>query len=170
MIACELVNAYRSGFELISAFLYDFISKLGLIRLFSTLPPLPSFVNHIPNILLSRSKEQVKRINALRVVAFVADKHSFWNISTRKKPCHSWSVDNLPFRKSEASHTCSDICSIFLREYPAAFWCCQNDLRPKTLPCSGLNKLLSYESIESHNQIVWLCHALGRFNVAGALS
>ena len=170
MIACELVYAYRSCFKLISALLYNLLGKLGPMSLFSALPLLPSFVNHIPRILLSCSKKQVERVNALWVVAFVANKQSFRNITTRKKPCHSWSVNNLPAGEHKTPNTCANIGPIFLRKYPTTFGCCQNDLRPKTLPCSGLNKLLSYESIESHNQIVWLCHALGRFNVAGALS
>lgn len=63
-----------------------------------------SFPNHIVGVLLKGSKEQMVRIGAWRIIAFVKNIHSFWNWSKVEYPRNTMGT-NMPLSSITPSHT-----------------------------------------------------------------
>ena len=130
-----------------------------------------SLFYHILHVVLERAYEKVKRIYALRVVAFMANKSHFLNSPTGQDPGNPVGKPQVsaPLEKSVLGFNGLPDITPNLSENPTAFWCGNENMRPESGPCVWLDNALWFVSIWTHNQIVWLCHALGCSFTARAL-
>jgi len=63
------------------------LGEFGMRELFAF--PMSVLSNHVRSILGASSKEKVFWVNTRRIIAFVEDAHSFWNIAPVKSPRQS---------------------------------------------------------------------------------
>ena len=146
-----------------SAYLNNFCCQLRPNNGFSVVKCLPLLADHIQGVVFGRSKKKMKRINASWIVALMTNISSLWNGPTGQYPSNPVSIHEFELCCKKPVHSCSG------KEQPTAFGSCEVHLGPKSFPNSGLVNILSRYRLVAHNQLVWLCHALGCVNSARAL-
>lgn len=136
-----------------------------------------AFVGHVLHVFLLRSKEQMSRIYARWVVAFMQHFHAFWNCSIMQNPRSSVT----PYKNTKRAGNLTVVvkCSgtspnPTLTEFNIAWkWSILVYLFPKSVRKVLRKMLFGYSGADNfilHKQIVCLCHALGCWFTARAFS
>ena len=72
----------------------------------------PAFPNAVVNVVQVRSKKQMIRTNARRIVALVANVHSRWDAPIGEHPRHAMRIDGLGRREADINPTIIPVASI----------------------------------------------------------